>query len=67
MFLVRQTPLQIGESSNPEYTGGFGLRATFKGFDFSTLFTFADEYYRFNNRLSSKKITILHSLTCQPL
>ena len=36
-------------SSNPEYRG-FGLRATFKGFDFSTLFTFADEYYRFNNQ-----------------
>ena len=37
-------------SFNPEYTGGFGLRANFKGFDFSTLFTFADEYYRFNNQ-----------------
>lgn len=37
-------------SSNPVYTGGFGLRASYKGFDFSTLFTFADEYYRFNNQ-----------------
>jgi len=37
-------------SSNPEYTGGFGLKATLGGFDFSTLFTFADEYYRFNNQ-----------------
>ena len=37
-------------SFNPEYTGGFGLKATLGGFDFSTLFTFADEYYRFNNQ-----------------
>ena len=37
-------------SSNPEYTGGYGLRGTLGNFDFSTLFTFADEYYRFNNQ-----------------
>jgi len=37
-------------SFNPEYTGGFGLRGTVGAFDFSTLFTFADEYYRFNNQ-----------------
>ena len=37
-------------SFNPEYTGGYGLKATIGGFDISTLFTFADEYYRFNNQ-----------------
>jgi TonB-linked SusC/RagA family outer membrane protein len=37
-------------SFNPEWTGGFGLRGTLGAFDFSTLFTFAGEYYRFNNQ-----------------
>ncbi|MFD2891667.1 SusC/RagA family TonB-linked outer membrane protein [Flavobacterium chuncheonense] len=34
----------------PVYTGGFGHRFNYKGFDFSTLFTFAAEYFRYNNQ-----------------
>jgi TonB-linked SusC/RagA family outer membrane protein len=37
-------------SYNPVYTGGFGHRFNFKGFDFSTLFTFAADYFRYNNQ-----------------
>ena len=34
----------------PIYSGGFGHRFNYKGFDFSTLFTFAAEYFRYNNQ-----------------
>lgn len=34
----------------PVYTGGFGHRFKYKNFDFSSLFTFAAEYDRFNNQ-----------------
>lgn len=34
----------------PKYTGGFGHRFSYKNFDFSSLFTFAKDYHRFNNQ-----------------
>lgn len=34
----------------PVYSGGFGHRFSYKGFDCSTLFTFAADYYRYNNQ-----------------
>ncbi|UOX32225.1 TonB-dependent receptor [Flavobacterium sediminilitoris] len=34
----------------PVYSGGFGHRLSYKGFDFSTLFTFAGDYFRYNNQ-----------------
>ena len=37
-------------SYEPIYSGGFGSRFNYKGFEFSTLFTFAAEYFRFNNQ-----------------
>ncbi|WMI69637.1 TonB-dependent receptor [Mangrovimonas sp. YM274] len=37
-------------SFNPVWTGGFGARVTYKAFELSTLFTFAADYYRFNNQ-----------------
>ncbi len=36
-------------SSEPLYTGGFGLSASYKGFSFSSLFAFQAEVARFNN------------------
>ena len=36
-------------SSEPLYTGGFGLNAQYKGFSLSTLFSFQAEVKRFNN------------------
>ena len=41
-----------GKSFVPKYTGGFGLNATYKGFQLSTLFSFAAEQYRLNQSLS---------------
>jgi len=37
-------------SYEPVYSGGFGHRFSYKGFDFSSLFTFAKDYYRYNNQ-----------------
>ncbi|WP_053992100.1 TonB-dependent receptor [Mangrovimonas sp. TPBH4] len=37
-------------SYNPVWTGGFGAKVNYKGFELSTLFTFAADYYRFNNQ-----------------
>lgn len=37
-------------SSEPVYTGGFGTTISYKGFELSTLFSFAAEYFRFNNQ-----------------
>ncbi len=37
-------------SYEPVYSGGFGSRFNYKGFEFSTLFTFAAEYFRYNNQ-----------------
>lgn len=37
-------------SYEPVYSGGFGSRLNYKGFEFSTLFTFAAEYFRYNNQ-----------------
>lgn len=37
-------------SSEPVYSGGFGSRFNYKGFEISTLFTFAAEYFRYNNQ-----------------
>jgi len=37
-------------SSEPIYTGGFGSRFSYEGLEISTLFTFAAEYYIFNNQ-----------------
>lgn len=37
-------------SYEPLYSGGFGHRLSYKGFDFSSLFTFAKDYYRYNNQ-----------------
>jgi TonB-linked SusC/RagA family outer membrane protein len=37
-------------TSEPVYSGGFGHRFTYKGFDFSTLFTFFGKYDRYNNQ-----------------
>lgn len=37
-------------SSEPVYSGGFGSRFNYKGFEFSTLFTFAAEFFRYNNQ-----------------
>ena len=34
----------------PIYSGGFGTRFSYKGFEFNTLFTFAAEYFRYNNQ-----------------
>ena len=34
----------------PIYSGGFGSRFNYKGFEVSTLFTFAAEYFRYNNQ-----------------
>jgi TonB-linked SusC/RagA family outer membrane protein len=34
----------------PIYSGGFGSRFNYKGFEISTLFTFAAEYFRYNNQ-----------------
>ena len=36
-------------SSEPKYTGGFGTEVNYKGFNLSALFTFAADYYLFNN------------------
>jgi TonB-linked SusC/RagA family outer membrane protein len=37
-------------SYEPVYSGGFGSRFNYKGLELSTLFTFAAEYFRFNNQ-----------------
>ena len=37
-------------SYEPVWTGGFGAEARYKGFSVSALFTFAEDYYRFNNQ-----------------
>jgi TonB-dependent starch-binding outer membrane protein SusC len=37
-------------SPEPIYTGGFGANIQYKGFELSTLFTFAAEYFRYNNQ-----------------
>lgn len=37
-------------SSEPVYTGGFGTTISYKGLEISTLFSFAADYYRFNNQ-----------------
>lgn len=37
-------------SYEPVYSGGFGSRFNYKGFEISTLFTFAAEYFRYNNQ-----------------
>ena len=37
-------------SPEPVYTGGFGLDFRYKGFELSSLFSFAAEYYRYNNQ-----------------
>lgn len=37
-------------SYNPVYTGGFGARFSYKGFELSTLFSYAADYFRFNNQ-----------------
>lgn len=37
-------------SYEPVYSGGFGYRFSYKGFEFNTLFTFAAEYFRYNNQ-----------------
>lgn len=37
-------------STEPKYTGGFGTEVAYKGFQLSALFTFAADYYRFNNQ-----------------
>ncbi|NER14968.1 SusC/RagA family TonB-linked outer membrane protein [Leptobacterium flavescens] len=36
-------------SSEPEYTGGFGLNFRWKGFEVSSLFSFVGGFFRFNN------------------
>ncbi|HBI01939.1 MAG TPA: TonB-dependent receptor [Flavobacterium sp.] len=41
-----------GKSFIPKYTGGFGLNASYKGFQLSTLFSFAAEQYRLNSSLA---------------
>ena len=37
-------------SSEPILTGGFGTQVNYKGFSLSAAFTFADDFYRFNNQ-----------------
>jgi len=37
-------------SYEPVWTGGFGTNIAYKGFNLSTAFTFAEDYYRFNNQ-----------------
>ena len=37
-------------SFEPIWTGGFGAELRFKGFSVSSLFTYAQDYYRFNNQ-----------------
>lgn len=37
-------------STEPKYTGGYGTEIAYKGFQLSALFTFAADYYRFNNQ-----------------
>ncbi len=37
-------------SYEPVWTGGFGGEARYKGFSVSALFTFAEDYFRFNNQ-----------------
>ncbi|WP_053978408.1 SusC/RagA family TonB-linked outer membrane protein [Mangrovimonas xylaniphaga] len=37
-------------SYNPVWTGGFGAKLKYKAFEVSTLFSFAADYYRFNNQ-----------------
>jgi TonB-linked SusC/RagA family outer membrane protein len=37
-------------SFKPVYTGGFGTNVYYKGFDLNVFFTYAAEYYRFNNQ-----------------
>lgn len=41
--------LAIFGSSEPKYTGGFGTDFNYKGFGLSALFTFAADYYLYNN------------------
>jgi len=36
-------------SSEPKYTGGFGTEINYKGFSINALFTFAADYYLYNN------------------
>jgi len=42
--------LAIFGSSEPIYTGSFGTDISYKGFNLSAMFTFAGDYYRFNNQ-----------------
>ena len=42
--------LAIWGSSEPIWTGGFGTNLSYKGFNLSSAFTFAGDYYRFNNQ-----------------
>ncbi|CAM1346418.1 SusC/RagA family TonB-linked outer membrane protein [Tenacibaculum crassostreae] len=42
--------LAIFGSSEPVYTGSFGADIKYKNFSLSTLFTFAGDYFRFNNQ-----------------
>lgn len=37
-------------SPEPVYTGGFGFDFRYRGFELSSLFSFAAEYYRYNNQ-----------------
>lgn len=37
-------------SYEPVYSGGFGSRLNYKGFELNTLFTFAADYFRYNNQ-----------------
>ncbi len=45
-----ENSLAIFGSSEPVYTGSFGTEITYKNFGLSTLFTFAGDYFRFNNQ-----------------
>jgi TonB-linked SusC/RagA family outer membrane protein len=51
-FYSESDRVSIGKQFIPKYTGGFGLNASYKGFQLSTLFSFAAEQYRNNSSLS---------------
>ena len=42
--------LAIFGSSEPIYSGSFGTDISYKGFNLSAMFTFAGDYFRFNNQ-----------------